>query len=483
VAITAALEEERDEDELELNNSAGNAVVDRSSREASAGKKSGKDRKKNKNKKAKGLKIKRNKVKKGKRNNGKQNKRNNVKKNNGKKGRKSMKNKNGQRNKKGQKTKRPRGGQGWGRQSSTCTISESCFTTALTYMKLMKDNVRNYERQVTRIAKQSKTGGSKSGKKGLFVSIVHRLVEAGGGNKSALACNNDATNEGSAQLKNLTDTLKNCEKSINESCNTAVFPPSNMTKQKECMAAITSFKTSVDSCFDTTNCSCWEDATLAENAAIIRTCKLSTEAIAVARQLKACRTQFGTCRKYQDDALTVVSACSKSPNDLLVKAKQIKNNIDYVKKAKNATEELISRYYGRKANKVSFQRKRATATTCEEVIEKNAILATLVDQDVSADAIITVAKEVYEASGITCSASELISLTAGLTLLESAVSQLETAYDTIIEEYVKQGGKAPTDDEITSATPAAPSSPSATAAAAGRRNRIVQQVMQQLKRD
>ena len=67
------------------------------------------------------------------------------------------------------------------------------------------------------MTKQNSTGSGKSGKKGLFAPIAHRLVDIGGGNKTNMSCGGEYGNKGAAQLQNLTKTLFDCEIDVNKS--------------------------------------------------------------------------------------------------------------------------------------------------------------------------------------------------------------------------------------------------------------------------
>ena len=109
-----------------------------------------------------------------------------------------------------------------------------------------------------------------------------------------------------------------------------------------------------------------------------------------------------------------------------------------MEKAKEAAKALLAKGSGRKLNLGNLKRKRATATTCAEVIDKVNLLFTFVDQDVAAEVIKTVAKEVYEASGITCTSSELAKLENAMVVLDSALDILNEAYEAIIEEYMSK---------------------------------------------
>merc|ERR1711953_1457429 len=140
----------------------------------------------------------------------------------GKKGSKKQKNKpmKGRRKQKKGASKRRRGGnkgQKGGKRSKgrptarrdprSSTVAGTCFESAIFYMKLWKDVVGNFEKQRKRMIKQNKTGGNKSGKKGLFAPIGHRLVDIGGGNKA-----NKESSAITSALKACTTAFGKCRK-------------------------------------------------------------------------------------------------------------------------------------------------------------------------------------------------------------------------------------------------------------------------------
>merc|ERR1719510_768796 len=140
-------------------------------------------------------------------------------------------------------------------------------------MKMWRDVISNFEKQYKRIEKQNGTAESKHSKKGEFVSIVHKLITVGGGNKSVPLCSGSATNPGAAQLKNLTDSLHACETSVDMACNATNFDLVNMTKLEECKTITEDFKTMSGACLDKTigaertntddACACWTNSSLA----------------------------------------------------------------------------------------------------------------------------------------------------------------------------------------------------------------------------
>ena len=285
------------------------------------------------------------------------------------KGRKQRKNK-GVR--KGVRGRRPGAARAGGRQS-TSSINSTCVTNTVQYMKIWKDVVSNFEAQNKRMSKQNKTGGNKSGKNGEFAGVATYLVDIGGGNKSALSCSGSSTNSGAKQLTNLTKTLFDCEKDINASCNTANFPQPNTTFIDKCVKDVATFKTLAQACLDMTigssagsassACDCWNAANLTAAAADVKGCKASDEAKAITKQLNKCKTAFGTCRKYEDDAIASIVSCSSSSSKLTAKAAQLSANSNAMSAAKTKMSSLSSSSSGRKI--------RATATTCAEVISKS----------------------------------------------------------------------------------------------------------------
>ena len=104
------------------------------------------------------------------------------------------------------------------------SAKSSCFQQSITIMKMWKDVISNFEKQKKRMEKQNGTGGNKSGKKGVFAPTARRLVDLGGGNKSELSCAGRTDNNGALQLKNLTDTLFDCEDDVHKACNPSTFP-------------------------------------------------------------------------------------------------------------------------------------------------------------------------------------------------------------------------------------------------------------------
>merc|ERR1711878_209897 len=194
-------------------------------------------------------------------------------------------------------------------------IDGMCLESAVTAMKRWKDVVANFEKQKTRIEKQASIAGKKSVKQSAFGPIALKLVDLGGGNKSALTCSGSATSEGALQLTNLTSTLFDCEVLVNASCTTD-FPMPNMTFVDACVNATYLFKTLATECMTmskeataTEACACWSAPEMTMASEAVKDCKIA-EVSSIAQGLKACKDAFSTCRKFEETLTAAVELVS-----------------------------------------------------------------------------------------------------------------------------------------------------------------------------
>ena len=233
--------------------------------------------------------------------------------------------------KSGRKGKNGRKGRGRERQTgygttTEATVSETCFDTTVKSLLMYKDVIANFDKQAKRMGKQNSTKESKSGKKGEFKGAAHKLITAGGGNKSALACAGATDNAGAAQMKNLTDHLMGCEDRIHMACNSTNFDVVNVTKLEHCKMVIEEFKTGAEECLGKSigadkaptdeACNCWTNETLAHSVEAAKECKFNDEAKAFAAALKTCKSTFSECRKYEDEVAESIAACKSNADDL-----------------------------------------------------------------------------------------------------------------------------------------------------------------------
>ena len=246
------------------------------------------------------------------------------------------------------------------------TVDGKCVENGITAMKRWKDQVANFEKQMNRVNKQAEIASKKKDKKAAFGPIALKLVDIGGGNKSALTCSGSADSDGAKQLTNLTQTLFDCEIMVNKSCN-AEFPAPNMTEVGACNTSVTEFKTKAMECLNKSKeataadaCTCWSSEAMMNASEAVKSCKIK-EATSVAKGLKACKEAFSKCRKFEDEAVSSMAACSKSVDKLKEKAATLSKN----KAAMDDVKTKVAKTTGSRRSRTI----RAVATTCAEFID------------------------------------------------------------------------------------------------------------------
>ena len=251
-----------------------------------------------------------------------------------KKKRKENKRKKGKKSRKG-KNSFSRGDKKFQTRSSNKTVFAICFKHSIHIMKMWKDVVHNFHKQNMRMKRQNTTGGNKFGKKDAFLSTAKKLLFTGGNNKLNLSCDGSTTNKGAVQLKNLTDTLSSCATDITTVCKTSSWPQPDMTKVSQCDTLASQFNKGAEACLTktikeanaTSACACWTESNLNKTVQDVKKCKFSTEAEKIKKALKKCTASFSKCRKYEDAAITVISACKLGYADLTKKVRRIGLNI------------------------------------------------------------------------------------------------------------------------------------------------------------
>merc|ERR1712179_236330 len=310
--------------------------------------------------------------------------------------------------------KRPKkNGRSKGKNAKPRTVDGKCLESAVKSMRKLEKVVANFDKQMIRVEKQAGIASKKGEKKGVFGPIALKLIDVGGGNKSALTCAGSADSTGAKQLKNLTDTLMMCEMEVNKTCSMDL-PKPNATLIKECNTSTKAFRKMAEECFakskeDTATdaCTCWTNADLTKAGDSVADCKIK-EVGDVAKGLKKCKEAFAKCRKFEDDAVSTISACSKSTDKLKQKAAQLNANKDAVAAAKAKIKKTTG-----------SRRVRAVATTCAEFI-------TLVQELVK---IVTIAKDITDSADPTCTDAEKTSLKAQEAKVEEAAAAVEEAFN------------------------------------------------------
>ena len=215
-------------------------------------------------------------------------------------------------------------------RASGRSVDVTCVENVITVMRRWKDVVANFQKQKNRIEKQASIASKKSDKKAVFGPIALQLVELGGGNKSALTCGCSADTAGARQLTNLTRILMECEEAVHASCAHS-FPLPNMTYVETCATATNTFVTLATECLarsktdEDGGCSCWSSSSMMEASEAAKDCKIK-EVSSIAKGLKACKEEFSKCRKYEDEVISIMAACSHPVHQLKQKAAVLYTN-------------------------------------------------------------------------------------------------------------------------------------------------------------
>merc|ERR1712051_596148 len=318
-------------------------------------------------------------------------------------------------------------------------VSDTCFGQAMTVMRMWKDIIANFDKQNNRMGKQLDTMASKAGKSGIFAPIALRLIETGGGDKAALTCAGSADNDGAAQLLNLTDTLGACGDTVMTSCDsTNMTGLANATLLAECVNITADFKMAAEECL---MMSVGVNKTDTDKA-----CKFPSEAKNVAKLLKGCVASFGECRKYEDDAITTITACNTDASALTSKAAALTANSDAVADAQAKVAELAASASRR------VRRSGREEESCTSVTTLATTLTALVISSPSSPDVLVLSTQISATTVTVCTAEEAAALTELDSAFEDAVSTLVEAFDAVQEQLLTLTGTTASAAAISAAT-------------------------------
>ena len=242
------------------------------------------------------------------------------------------------------------------------SVDGKCLESATTIMRRWKDVVANFEKQKTRVEKQANIASKKSLKKGAFDPIAKKLIDIGGGNKTGLICAGSSTSAGAQQLTNLTTTLMECVKEVNRTCDPTNFPKPNMTLINKCSNLTKSFKEEAQKCLGLSKedtaadaCTCWTSTDMTTLSEAVKNCKIK-ELGDISKGLKNCTGAFSKCRKFEDAAVSSLTACSQDVDKLKKKAETLTKNKDGLNNVKS------------KISNVTGTSSRAAAGSCKDFI-------------------------------------------------------------------------------------------------------------------
>merc|ERR1711892_1406782 len=316
------------------------------------------------------------------------------------------------------------------RQDTSCVTSTACIGNATNYYnKILIKKVYNFKIQRERIKTFSKQSSGKNSKNGIFILLINRIREVGGGNSSNLTCNGE-NNDGATNLETLSTTLSECETKIYEACDSSQSGPNaNSTYIDECNDLVDAFTDMTDTATKAKGaaaCVLWEADDLKEKADAIKTCTAATVA-------------FNTA---EDSVTAAVSACSPSNTVTKVTAaiKQGYQNIASIGDLKTKVDALItdSSITVNSTNSTSNRHRRQASSSTAAATTTTAAPTTTTFIDAVATAIAklnaapllsgtqTLIEETNSLSVASCTVSEQSALATESVSITSSVTNVET---------------------------------------------------------
>merc|ERR1711892_726181 len=194
--------------------------------------------------------------------------------------------------------KNPRMKESCSRQSTFCPVEKA------TSLKLLYNQVYNFQKQLKRAQNQAKIVQKKKLKNNIFMKDALILTDIVGGNLTDPTCSATAANKRSAsQASSAGSTLAACSASITTSCQDITI---NATLTGSCSATMTAYEKKIAEC-RSSGCSCWTEA-VAMKSDVTR-CNAVTESDTVKTKKKTCLKTFSGCKKAQDSAVEYTATC------------------------------------------------------------------------------------------------------------------------------------------------------------------------------
>merc|ERR1711892_881433 len=345
------------------------------------------------------------------------------------------------------------------RQDTSCVTSTACIGNATNYYnKILIKKVYNFKIQRERIKTFSKQSSGKNIKNGIFILLINRIREVGGGNSSNLTCNGE-NNDGATNLETLSTTLSECETKIYEACDSSQSGPNaNSTYIDECNDLVDAFTDMTDTATKAKGaaaCVLWEADDLKKKADAIKTCTAATVAFnkQTTKAKQKCTKAFSACKTAEDSVTAAVSACSPSNTVTKVTAaiKQGYQNIASIGDLKTKVDALItdSSITVNSTNSTSNRHRRqaSSSTAAATTTTAGSACSTFIDAVATAIAKLnaapllsgtqTLIEETNSLSVASCTvseqsalATESVSITSSVTNVETIISVKQTDIDT-----------------------------------------------------
>jgi len=210
--------------------------------------------------------------------------------------------------KKQKATKRNQKNQKRGFRVNNCARQTSqtfCPTEKATALKLLYNQVFNFNKQLKRAKNQAKIVGRKKAKKDTFAKDAAIVTDVLGGNISKPTCAKESRS--AAKAGSNAEKLSKCSKTIESSCADITI---NSTLTGSCSQTMTKFTEKEKTCRTDDSCTCWKEASAMKSD--ISKCNALSEADRVKALKKTCLSTFSDCKKAQDEAVEHTATCLSS---------------------------------------------------------------------------------------------------------------------------------------------------------------------------
>ena len=316
-----------------------------------------------------------------------------------------------------------------------CPVDTNCLALSIKYQTKVKEKVTNFRKQKERIEKYIRVTNNKGSdeKRSTFSRTVQRLRTSGGGNSSALMCQNTTKSPAAKRLNSLVTKMDKCKDNIGTKCITDL-PAYNKSVADDCLTVMEAFENLTLSC--STDCSCWTSSEL--EAAFTKTtaCSLVDTNAAITTHKKTCVAAFSECKGLEDEAGQAIAACEAKP-------KNVKNELNITNGTRSKVEQLVAKVKGLGVGRSAVSRQNGTqeeeqetSMSCEEFASDLAEVDVFLQDDPSAEETIAAVDELLNVDVEGCTQDILDGMDGDLAIIiDEVLPDLIEYIDVLMETY------------------------------------------------
>jgi len=197
---------------------------------------------------------------------------------------------------------------------------------ALSVMQYEKNQIQTFLKQHNALTNFNSIAGSKYKKRDNFWVTAAYLLQALGGNLSSPTCGQQTsiTNSSQKQAKTVAETyvtMANCSDSIKEACTISeeTYNDEMSNTLVGCKSSMIGLKKAFEDCRiadsnqanGTAACECWDNAHNLKDGIKALKCSAKDVRLNLKKAKDRCRDAFMACKKTEDTASAMVSACSE----------------------------------------------------------------------------------------------------------------------------------------------------------------------------